>query len=124
MNAPQLPGEGLPALIASERERGERVLVAMLQLAESHEASLPGIAWDKAQFSRVKDPFSGEESLMARWANESRGTLSLRPGGWIYGELDVCKPHPTKSGQWMEAVVAWGHAEKLKMEMRLLDQPA
>ncbi|HEX5393849.1 MAG TPA: hypothetical protein VFW68_11225 [Rhodocyclaceae bacterium] len=125
MNPPQLPvDEGLTALIASERELGERVLSAMLQLAERHEAPLPGIAWDKAQFSLVKDPFSGEESLMVRWANEDRGTLSLRPGGWVYGELDVCKPHPTKAGQWMEAVVAWGHAEKLKMEMRLLDAPA
>lgn len=125
MNAPQLPvNESLSAQVISQQPIGERVLAAMLQLAEHHEAPLLGFSWASGQFSLVKDPFTGEESLTVRWAGDCRGTLSLRPGGWVYGELDVCKPHPTKAGQWMEAVVAWGHADKLKMEMRLLDQPA
>lgn len=125
MNAPQLPvDEALPALIASERSAGERVLAAMQELAQHYQVPLSGFGWEQAQFSLVKDPFSGEVSITARWAGDGRGTLSLRPGGWIYGELDVCKPHPTKTGQFIEAVVAWGHVDKLKMEMRLLETPA
>lgn len=125
MNAPQLPvDESLPALITSERERGEQVIAAMCALSERHQAPLSGFAWEQAQFALVKDPFTAEESLTVRWAGEGRGTLSLRPGGWVYGELDVGKAHPSKPGQWMEAVVAWGQVDKLKMEMRLLEMPA
>lgn len=124
MNVRQLPEDDvLPTRIAADRVLGERVLSAMQRLAEHHDTPLQGFSWDKGHFSLVKDPFSGEESLMVRWIDESRGTLNLRPGGWVYGELDVCRPHPTKAGQWVEAIVAWGQVDKLKMEIRTLDQP-
>jgi len=127
MNAPvpqAIVGDDLSARISQERDAGEKVIAAMTTLADKHGIGLTGLGWDQANFSSAKDPFSGEESLVARWAGKVRGTLSLRPGGWIYGEVDVCQPHPTKPGMWMEAVVAWGHVDKIKMEMRLLDNPA
>ncbi len=127
MNAPTptaMLGADLSDLIQSERALGEKVIGAMTGLADKHGVGLTGLGWDNASFSSAKDPFSGEESLIARWAGKVRGTLNLRPGGWIYGEVDVCQPHPTKPGLWMEAVVAWGHGDNIKMEMRLLDTPA
>ncbi|HEY3432856.1 MAG TPA: hypothetical protein VGK09_09940 [Rhodocyclaceae bacterium] len=126
MNAPAtqtMLGDDLSERIASERASAERVITAITALADKHGVGLTGLGWDQANFSSAKDPFSGEESLVARWAGKVRGTLSLRPGGWLYGEVDVCQPHPTKPGLWMEAVVAWGHVDNVKMEMRLLDTP-
>lgn len=125
MNGPAcISGEDLSERIQSEQALGEKVISAMAGLADRHGVGLTGLGWEQASFSSAKDPFSGEESLVARWAGKVRATLSLRPGGWIYGEVDVCQPHPTKPGMWMEAVVAWGHADNIKMEMRLLDAPA
>lgn len=121
--AATMAGDDLAERISSERALGEKVIAAMTGLADKHGVGLTGLGWDKASFSSAKDPFSGEESLVARWAGKVRGTLSLRPGGFIYGEVDICQPHPTKPGLWMEAVVAWGSSDQIKMEMRLLDTP-
>lgn len=109
--------------ILSEKEIGEQALAALVSEAGRQGISVPQPEWQAAQFSLQRDPFSGEESLHARWAGRQRGLLTLRPEGWVYGELDVCAAHPSKPGQWIEAVTTWGKAPQLKAEARLIELP-
>ncbi len=116
-------GHPLAARIRDERAMGEATLAALIGEAARQGVMFPVPDWEAAQFSLQRDPFSGEESLQVRWAGQPRGQLTLRPQGWVYGELDVCVPHPQKPGQWIEAITAWGQAPRLKVEARLLDVP-
>jgi hypothetical protein len=36
----------------------------------------------------------------------------------------VVKPHPTKTSRFVEGVSAWGKAEQIKSEPKLLEMPA
>lgn len=106
-----------------DRQVGEQALAALVAEAGRQGVAVSPPDWQAAQFSLQRDPFSGEESLNARWAGRQRGMLTLRPEGWVYGELDVCAAHPHKPGQWIEAVTTWGKAPQLKAEARLIELP-
>jgi hypothetical protein len=116
--------EMLQARIDDQRPSGEAVLAALRAEAARLGLELPLPVWDEGKFSLQRDPFSGEESLVARWRDGPRGgRLDLRPDGGLYAEFDILARHPRRPGWFVEAVVAWGKASSLKCEPRLLPLP-
>ncbi|MYM62480.1 hypothetical protein [Pseudomaricurvus sp. HS19] len=70
-----------------------------------------------------RDSYEGTDSLFAEWRTPSGallGYLLIHGAGQIYAEYDVLAAHPTKSQWFIEAVTAWGSAEAVKTEPRLL----
>ncbi|HEY6896726.1 MAG TPA: hypothetical protein VI279_05650 [Rhodocyclaceae bacterium] len=115
----------LVARTRAERERGEAALAALRAEAEKWGVALEGFDWSNAMFALQCDPFSKENALLARWAQEHRrGMLSVREDGFIYAEVDLLVQHPKKPQFFIEAVTAWGKAEALKSEPRLIEMPA
>ena len=84
--------------------------------------------YDDADFVLVKDPYSGEQNLACYWYDEAKrqriGRLQFNSDGTFYAEYDVVKPHPSKSSRFVESVTAWGKAEQIKSEAKLLEMPA
>ncbi len=81
-------------------------------------------AWDAGSFALQRDPCSGEDSLVASFVVDARrGSVCLRPDGSLYAEFDICEPHPSRPGLWIDAVVTWGRPPQLKSEARLLAMP-
>lgn len=81
--------------------------------------------YDEARFELVKDPYTGTENLACYWfdANKQRlGRLQFNSDGSFYAEYDVVKPHPTKKQWFVEGVCAWGKADAIKAEAKLLPQ--
>lgn len=83
--------------------------------------------YDDADFVLIKDPYSGEQNLACYWYDESKkqriGRLQFNSDGTFYAEYDVVKPHPSKSNRFVEGVTAWGKAEQIKSEPKLLEMP-
>ncbi|MFU8788214.1 MAG: hypothetical protein ACNA7G_04240 [Methylobacter sp.] len=83
--------------------------------------------YDKARFELLKDPFTGDYNLTGYWHDEAKkqriGQLQFNSDGSFYAEYDVIKPHPTKPRHFVEGVTAWGKAEQIKAEAKLLDMP-
>jgi len=70
-----------------------------------------------------KDPFDGTETLYGEWRDahgQMAGNLQIRPGGTVFAEFDIIQPHPTKPKWFIEAIEAWGEANQLKTELRLI----
>jgi hypothetical protein len=110
--------------IVASRADGEAVLSGLHREAAKIGLELPTPAWDSGEFSLQRDPFSGEESLLARWNGEPRsGMIRLQADGRIYAEFDLLVPHPERAGWFVEAIVAWGTPAALKCEPRLLQMP-
>jgi hypothetical protein len=84
--------------------------------------------YDEAVFVLVKDPYTGGHNLSGYWydvAQKQRiGRLQFNSDGTFYAEYDVVKPHPSKSSRFVESVTAWGKAEQIKSEAKLLEMPA
>jgi hypothetical protein len=80
--------------------------------------------YDEASFVLIKDPYTGEYNLAGYWydpANKQRiGRLQFNSDGTFYAEYDVVKTHPTKSLWFVEGVTAWGKADNIKSEAKLL----
>lgn len=79
--------------------------------------------YEDAAFSIVVDPYSGEQDLTGYWYDAQRmkiGSLQFHAGGTFYAEYDVVKPHPGKPQWFVEGVSAWGKADDIKSEPRLL----
>jgi hypothetical protein len=72
----------------------------------------------------IKDPYTGENNLTCYWYDTSKkqrlGRLQFNSDGTFYAEFDVVKPHPGKSKWFVEGVTAWGKAENIKSEAKLL----
>ena len=83
--------------------------------------------YDEAVFVLIKDPYTGGLNLTGYWydeANKQRiGRLQFNSDGTFYAEYDVVKPHPNKPKRFVEGVTAWGKAEQIKSEPKLLDMP-
>lgn len=81
--------------------------------------------YDDAVFVLVKDPYTGGHNLTAYWYDEVKkqriGRLQFNSDGTFYAEYDVVKPHPTKPKRFVEGVTAWGKAEQIKSEPKLLE---
>lgn len=84
--------------------------------------------YDEAVFVLIKDPYTGEHNLSGYWYDAARkqrlGRLQFNSDGTFYAEYDVVKPHPTKISRFVEGVTAWGKAEQIKSEPKLLEMPA
>jgi hypothetical protein len=80
--------------------------------------------YDKSSFVLIKDPYTGQQNLTCYWYDVSRnqrvGRLQFNSDGSFYAEYDVVKPHPGKPKLFVESVTAWGYAENVKSEAKLL----
>jgi hypothetical protein len=79
-----------------------------------------------AVYRLERDPASGEYSLVGDWTDEkgaALGGLLFHADGSFFAEQDVVRPHPKKSAWFVEAVNAWGRADVIKAEARLLPMP-
>ncbi len=83
--------------------------------------------YDDATFILVKDPYTGEHNLSCYWYDEAKrqriGRLQFNSDGTFYAEYDVAKAHPGKAKWFVESVTAWGKAERIKAEAKLLPMP-
>jgi len=83
--------------------------------------------YDAADFSLVKDPYTGTHNLNAYWYDETKkqriGSLQFNSDGTFYAEYDVVKGHPGKLQWFVEGVTAWGKADNIKAEAKLLAMP-
>ncbi len=83
--------------------------------------------YDEARFALVKDPYTGQNNLDCSWYDEVKnqriGKLQFNSDGTFYAEYDVIKPHPGKTKWFVEGVSAWGNAESIKSEPKLLEMP-
>jgi hypothetical protein len=79
-----------------------------------------------ATYRLERDPSNSEFSLIGDWLNEKGrklGMLLFHADGSFFVEHDIIKPHPNKSGWFVEAVNAWGRGEDIRAEARLLPMP-
>jgi hypothetical protein len=79
--------------------------------------------YDEASFLLIKDPYTGEQNLTCYWYDDIKqriGRLQFNSDGGFYAEFDVVKPHPSKAKWFVEGVTAWGHADNIKAEAKLL----
>jgi len=80
--------------------------------------------YDEASFVLIKDPYTGEYNLAGYWydpANKQRiGRLQFNSDDTFYAEYDVVKTHPSKPKWFVEGVSAWGKADNIKAEAKLL----
>lgn len=83
--------------------------------------------YDDARFELIKDPFTGELNLSCHWFDAAKsqrlGRLQFNSDGSFYAEYDIIKPHPSKRQWFVEGVTAWGKADAIKAEAKLLPQP-
>lgn len=84
-------------------------------------AALP--CYTEAQFNSARDPYNGDETLVARWL-DSRGyeigSIKFHGDGTFFAEYDVVRSHPKDPRWFVESVVAWGKGEMIKSEAKLL----
>jgi hypothetical protein len=84
--------------------------------------------YDDASFVLIKDPYTGEQNLTCYWYDESTnqriGRLQFNSDNSFYAEYDVVKNHPRKLKWFVEGVTAWGKADSIKAEAKLLPMPA
>ena len=119
-------GRTLQELLEIHRALGESVCARLQQ--EIAKLGLPANVtaapqYDDAEFAVVVDPYSGEQDLSGRWYDAKRmkkGSLQFHAGGTFFAEYDVVKPHPSKPQWFVESVNAWGTADNIKSEPKLL----
>jgi hypothetical protein len=84
---------------------------------------LPDIRLDAARFEAVTDPSNGQSGYEGVWRNgpnERVGRIIFNSDASFYAEYDLCVPHPTRRGWFVEAITAWGRGAEIKAEARLL----
>jgi hypothetical protein len=83
--------------------------------------------YDDAVFILTKDPYTGGHNLTGHWYDEADkqriGRLQFNSDGTFYADYDVVKPHPNNAKRFVESVTAWGKAEQIKSEPKLLAMP-
>lgn len=84
-------------------------------------------SYDDAVFMLIKDPYTGAHNLTGYWYDTAKkqriGRLQFNSDGTFYAEYDVVKPHPSNTRRFVEGVTAWGKAEQIKSEPKLLEMP-
>ncbi|MEJ2466526.1 MAG: hypothetical protein P8045_12615 [Candidatus Thiodiazotropha sp.] len=99
-----------------------------------HEVSKLGFASEdvplkrpqEAAYRLERDPSTSEYSLVGDWLSEQGmklGTLLFHADGSFFVEQDIVRPHPKRSGWFVEAVNAWGRGNDIRAEARLLPMP-
>jgi len=82
--------------------------------------------YEDAKFELIKDPYTGDFNLTCYWydAHKMRiGRLQFNSDGTFYAKYDVVKNHPKKPQWFVEGVSAWGKADNIKAEAKLLPIP-
>lgn len=121
-----MPSSALPSeLPATLCEIGQRIVHALRSEAMKYvnADALPDIRLDAARFTQRIDPASGQAGYEGFWRNalnERCGRIVFNGDGSFFAEYDLCVPHPFKRGWFIEAVTAWGRAEMIKAEARML----
>ena len=98
--------------------------IVKLGFAESEITQIP--TYDDATHELVKDPFTGDFNLSCYWYdvyNRRIGRLQFNSDGTFYAEYDVVKNHPKKPKWFVEGITAWGKADTIKAEAKLLPLP-
>ncbi len=101
----------------------QEMLAAIFKLGFSNDDISGHLAFDSAEFSLTKDPYTAEENLTGSWydAHQQRiGQIQFNSDASFYAEYDIVKPHPTKKQWFVEAMSAWGNADGIKTEAKLL----
>ena len=84
--------------------------------------------YDDAIFELIKDTYTGKHNLTCYWYDEFNKQricrLQFNSDGTFYAEYDVVKTHPGKSKWFVEGVTAWGKADNIKAEAKLLQMPS
>lgn len=84
--------------------------------------------FDEANFLLIKDPYTGQQNLTCYWydgSNRQRiGRLQFNSDDTFYAEYDVAKTHPAKARWFVEGITAWGKADTIKAEAKLLPMPS
>jgi hypothetical protein len=106
-------------------EAAGRIVQALQQEAERYSATgaAPQILLSAVQFSQVTDPASrlpGYEGVWRNARNERCGTLTFNGDGSFYAEYDLFCPHPNDARWFVETVAAWGNAETVRSEAKLI----
>lgn len=84
----------------------------------------PEPVWEQAVFCSRTDPCSQEKSLVGTWRGGRRyGTVTFFPDGRVFAEYQVLLPHPARPEAYVEAVLVWGTAEKLRGEAAIVACP-
>jgi hypothetical protein len=80
--------------------------------------------YDDASFVLIKDPYTGQQNLACYWYDPNNrqriGRLQFNSDETFYAEYDVAKVHPRKALWFIEAITAWGNADTIKAEAKLL----
>jgi len=79
-----------------------------------------------AIYQLEKDPYNGLNSLVGTWLDSRKnkmGSLLFHAEGSFFVEYDIARIHPEKQQWFVEAVNAWGTANKIKAEARLIPMP-
>jgi hypothetical protein len=102
-----------------------RIAAALQQAAERHTATgaTPKIELSAVKFARVIDPASqqpGYEGVWRNARNDRCGTLTFNGDGSFYAEYDLFCPHPNDARWFVEMVTAWGNAETIRSEAKLI----
>lgn len=112
--------------IASNRAVAETVCQRL-----AHEIDKLGLSatvtypqYEGSSFELIKDPYTGQQNLCCYWFDQHKrhrlGRLQFNSDGSFYAEYDVSQPHPTKKKCFIESVTAWGQADNMKAEAKLL----
>lgn len=117
--------DDLDSRLASEQVNIEKVRQALKAQFERYgfNEQLAAIEDPMVNPDLRKDSFDGSQSLYIEWRTPTGallGYILIHGGGQIYAEFDVLKPHPTKPQWVVEAITAWGNADNIKAEPRLL----
>ncbi|MDP2142746.1 MAG: hypothetical protein Q8J80_01325 [Gallionella sp.] len=106
-------------------ESAESIVQALQLEAERYTAAdaAPRIALDGLKFTRVIDPASQQSGYEGVWRNARNdrcGTLTFNGDGSFYAEYDLFCPHPRDARWFVEMVTAWGNAEMIRSEAKLI----
>ncbi len=108
------------------RGLGESICAALMGEVRRLGFSAGEVALDalcEASFELSRDPASGEYSLVGTWRNrrgEQTGCILFHADGTFFAEQDVVRAHPSDTRWFVEAVTAFGRAERITAEPRLM----
>ncbi|MDA8059795.1 MAG: hypothetical protein ACYCXP_03185 [Leptospirillum sp.] len=121
--------EPLEKVIERLSPAGERICQALrdkagrLGVASSRQVVAD---WNGARFSLSRDPFSGTDSLVGIWKNDSGmdcGKIIFHDDQSGYAEFDIMKPHSQYPGMIILAIEAWLSAGEVKTDVQLMPDP-
>jgi len=122
----------LPEHVDFKRKLAEDICQRMVEeinklgFNENEIANYP--SFNEANFMLIKDPYTGQQNLTCYWYdghNKQRiGRLQFNSDDTFYAEYDIAKVHPAKSRWFVEGITAWGKADTIKSEAKLLPMPS